>query len=62
MDTPEKPNPNDPTNLGAHPTSADADPVPEREIVMENGFPVVRLGLASKIPYLTNEQIAELLD
>jgi plasmid stability protein len=36
--------------------------VPEREIIFENGLPVIRLGLAEKIPALTNEQIAELLD
>ncbi len=36
--------------------------VPEREMVIENGLPVIRLGLKGKIPALTNEQIAELLD
>ncbi len=38
------------------------EPVPDREIVMKNGLPVIRLGLAGKIPALSNEQIAELLD
>lgn len=35
---------------------------PEREVVMRNGIPTIRLGAKGKIPALTNEQIAELLD
>lgn len=38
------------------------EPVPYREVVIKNGFPAIRLGAKGKIPALTNEQIAELLD
>jgi hypothetical protein len=37
-------------------------PVPRRKVVVKNGIPVIELGLKGKIPALTNEQIAELLD
>jgi hypothetical protein len=48
--------------LDALQASPYGEPTPEREIVMEKGVPVIRLGLEGKIPALTNQQIADLLD